>query len=97
MTILTSRRRFLAGLFCAPSVIPAARLMAVRAWVEPAPDLFALMKERMRATEIARMVNVNPPIGFDAAGNAYELFTSYFRWAGGAEFSIARDRENTKG
>lgn len=76
MTILTSRRRFLAGLFCAPVIIPAAKLMAVCAWVEPTHDLFALLARRMELIDNA----VNPPIGIDAFGNCYELYRDYFRW-----------------
>ena len=38
--ILPSRRRFLAGLFCAPAIISVAKLMAVRSW-GPAPEIVA--------------------------------------------------------
>ena len=56
MTIPTSRRRFLAGLFCAPAIIPAAKLMAVRSWIE-----------------------FPPPKAFDAYGNEFECYTTWFR------------------
>ena len=41
MTVLTTRRSFLAGLFVAPAIIPAAKLMKVKVWVEP-PHRFVM-------------------------------------------------------